>query len=283
MKLGMVFEGGASRTYFGVGASDAFLEHDIMGDYIIGVSAGIANGVSYVSRQKGRALKIGLDYYPDKRYMGYRHLFSRNKSYYNIPFVFEDIPNQHLPFDYDAFFEFPGKVLAGVTNMESGNVEYMDVKKDDKHWKILVASCSLPLLFPPCMLNGHPYMDGGIGDPIPFQKALDDGCDKMIVLLSRERSYVKEKSSTEAILAKRYQKVYPRFSALMERRYWHYNAVRERLFALEKQGLAYILAPESTTDWHRTERRPERIRSMYDCGYQTTSDKIEEIKRFITE
>ena len=56
MKLGMVFEGGASRTIFSCGVADAFLEENIMPDYFIGVSAGIAFGLSYLSKQHGRNL-----------------------------------------------------------------------------------------------------------------------------------------------------------------------------------------------------------------------------------
>ena len=48
MKCALVLEGGASRAYFSVGAMDVFLEHDIMADYVIGASAGIADGISYV-------------------------------------------------------------------------------------------------------------------------------------------------------------------------------------------------------------------------------------------
>ena len=54
MKLGMTFEGGANRAIFSCGVIDAFLEEGLMPDYFIGVSAGIAYGVSYLSRQAGR-------------------------------------------------------------------------------------------------------------------------------------------------------------------------------------------------------------------------------------
>ena len=88
MKLGMVFEGGASRTAFSCGVMDAFLEEELMPDYFIGVSAGIAFGVSYLSKQKGRNLKLLEEYMADKRYMGLKYLFDRKKkSYYNIGFL----------------------------------------------------------------------------------------------------------------------------------------------------------------------------------------------------
>ena len=116
MKLGIVFEGGASRAFFSCGVMDALLEEHIIADYVIGASAGIANGVSYVSGQYGRNLAIGTKYTADKRYMGVRHLFDKsNRSFYNLQFVFDDIPNKYLPFDFDAFAAFEGDVLAVYT------------------------------------------------------------------------------------------------------------------------------------------------------------------------
>ena len=121
MKLGMVFEGGASRTTFSCGVMDAFLEEELMPDYFIGVSAGIAFGVSYLSKQKGRNLKILEEYMADKRYMGLKYLFDRKKkSYYNIGFVFDEVPNKLLPFDYETFAGYKGVVEACVTNIHTG-------------------------------------------------------------------------------------------------------------------------------------------------------------------
>ena len=165
MKLGLVLEGGASRTYFSVGAMDALMEENIFADYVIGASAGIANGVSYVSRQKERSLEIGMKYFPDKRYMGPRHLLNRsNKSYYNIQFVFDDMPNVHLPFDYDTYQKYSKNVYAAVTNLNTGKTEYLNIPGDDKSWAVLIATCALPILFQPVKIGNNLYMDGGITD-----------------------------------------------------------------------------------------------------------------------
>ena len=124
----MVFEGGASRTAFSCGVMDAFLEEELMPDYFIGVSAGIAFGVSYLSKQKGRNLKILEEYMADKRYMGLKYLFDRKKkSYYNIGFVFDEVPNKLLPFDYETFAGYKGVVEACVTNIHTGKAEYLKV------------------------------------------------------------------------------------------------------------------------------------------------------------
>ena len=150
----MVFEGGASRTAFSCGVMDAFLEEELMPDYFIGVSAGIAFGVSYLSKQKGRNLKLLEEYMADKRYMGLKYLFDRKKkSYYNIGFVFDEVPNKLLPFDYETFAGYKGVVEACVTNIHTGKAEYLKVPQSVEMKDTLVASCSLPILFQPVKIG----------------------------------------------------------------------------------------------------------------------------------
>jgi len=50
----LVLEGGGTRGFYSAGVLDAFMDARIMFPYIIGVSAGSANALSYVSGQKGR-------------------------------------------------------------------------------------------------------------------------------------------------------------------------------------------------------------------------------------
>ena len=55
MKTALVLEGGALRTIFSAGVCDALLDANLpLPDYTVGVSAGAAYGVSYLSRQSRR-------------------------------------------------------------------------------------------------------------------------------------------------------------------------------------------------------------------------------------
>ena len=149
MKTGIVLEGGAIRTIFSTGVCDALLTRGLMTDYVIGVSAGIAYGVSYVSKQSRRNLDIMVRYINDKRYMGWENLLRRgNHAYFGLDFVFETIPKQLVPFDYDTFAAYPGEVEAAVTNMDTGRPEYFPVERGDDRLKLLQATCALPFLFP---------------------------------------------------------------------------------------------------------------------------------------
>ncbi len=190
MKTGIVLEGGAIRTIFSSGVCDALLTGGIMPDYVNGVSAGIAYGVSYVSRQIGRNLDIMVNYANDKRYMGTGNLLRRdNRAYFGLKFVYETIPNELIPFDFDAYNAFPGEVEAAVTNLDTGRAEYLPVGGADRSFTILQATCALPLLFPIFHIDGKPFLDGGASDAIPFERALEKGCDRVIVVLTRERDF----------------------------------------------------------------------------------------------
>lgn len=281
MKLGLVIEGGASRTYFACGVMDRLLQEDIHADYIIGVSAGIAFGVSYCSRQFERNLRILKNYEEDKRYMGVRHLLDRkNKSYYNLEFVFETIPKELVPFDYPVFYGRKERCIAVVTRLDTGEAEYIEMPVDD-NFDVLKASCALPILFKPIGLNGVQYMDGGIADSIPFKKALADGCDRVIVLLSHPRGYIKGKEKATPLVKMAYRK-HKKFLNSFQNRPEKYNESIRELEKLEKEGIAFVIAPteEELRGIGRTEKKVRVLEPLYRSGFAQAERLSEEIRRF---
>lgn len=279
MKLGITMEGGASRTVFSCGVTDCFLEENIMPDYFIGVSAGIAYGVSYLSKQKGRNLTIIQKYMNDKRYMGVRHLL-KSRNFYNIPFVFEEIPNKLEAFDFKAFESFPGKVEACVTNIHTGKAEYLEVPRRDDKFQVLVASCALPILFQPVKVGKHYYLDGGVSDSVPYKRAIEQGCDKNIVILTRERDYVKKAERAGNVSIKLYKK-YPHIAEDLKTRPQRYNACMEELLEKEKAGQVFVIAPETTYGVSRTESNPDKLTKLYKEGYRQAKRQMADLKRYL--
>ena len=280
MKTGLVLEGGALRAIFSCGVCDALMEGGVMTDYVIGVSAGIAYGVSYVSRQPRRNLEVVTRFASDRRYMGWRNLTDKNnRSYFGLEFGFSTIPNKLVPFDYDAFAAFPGEVEAVVTNLNTGRADYLLVPRRDKESTVLQASCAMPLLFPVFEINGQPYLDGGIGDAIPWQRALDK-CGRVIVVLTRPRTYRRKPDHMMKLIRKRYRD-YPAFVAAMENRAEEYNQDRRALFQAEQEGRLLVIAPKSTLGVARTERDTEKLRLLWAEGYQTAVDRMEEIRDYL--
>ena len=281
MKTGMVLEGGAVRTIYSTGVCDALLTRSLMTDYVIGVSAGIAYGVSYVSRQPRRNLDIMVNYINDKRYMGLGNLLRRdNRAYFGLEFVYSTIPNQLVPFDYDTFAAYPGEVEAVVTNLDTGAAEYFPLDRRDDKFKLLQATCALPFLFPVFHIQGRPCMDGGAADAIPYERAFAKGCDRVIVVLTRERDYVRRPEKLQPLIDLAYRK-YPKFCDTMRRRADAYNEDRQKLFRLEREGRALVFTPTSTEGFHRTERDVDKIKALWKDGWDQGLARLDEAEAFL--
>lgn len=280
MKIGLVLEGGGNRTIFTSGILDAMIDNNIRADYIIGASAGIAYGVNYASWQKGRTLEIFNKYTNDKRNTGFRHWLNRNnRSFFNLDFNYNKIPNELVPFDYETFKNFPGEVEAIVTNINSGKAEYHNVPYDDKNFQLLRATCALPLAFPPIIIDGKEYMDGALTVSIPVNRAFEKGCNKVIVILTREKEYVKGDEKHIGIFKLIYRK-YPKLVKLIQSRPKRYNQERKRLFELEKAGKALVFMPNSSQDFSRVEKNMEKIHNLYNDGYEKAINNIDRIREF---
>lgn len=272
----LILEGGTLRPIFSAGVMDALLDNNITFPYCIGVSDGITNGVSYISKQKGRNLEVVTKYRNDNRYLSYRN-FLRCKSIFGLDFVFDEIPNNLIPFDMDTYRKYPGKVLVGVTNAHTGKTEYLNGKDLDDKATMLRATCAIPLLFPVIKINGKEYYDGGLCDPIPIKKAIADGNTKHLIVLTQPKGYKKELSKKNILVAKLLNKKYPNLKTPLLNRHNHYNETVKFCEQLENEGKVLILRPEYNLD--SFEKDINKLKSSYDHGYNLTINHLSEIKK----
>lgn len=281
VKTGIVFEGGAFRTIFSCGVMDALVENDIMPDYMIGVSAGAAYGVSMASKQPRRNLDVLMKYRNDKRYLGLSNMIDKdNKSIYGLEFSYETIPNELNLFDYDAFKQYKGDFYCVVTNLLTGQPEYMKYTGDDRTNTVLKATCALPMLFPPIIINDVPYMDGGLSDSIPYLKAIEDGCDRIIVVLTRQSGYTKTTSRSTKAIAYSYRNQYPKLTETMLTRASRYNESLKGLDQYVKEGRIITIQPTTSKSFSRLEKDKNKILSMYNDGYNQCYELLDTIKEF---
>ena len=272
---GLILEGGTFRPIFSSGLMDALLDHDIMFDYVIGVSAGISDGVSYVSRQKGRNLDIMMKYRHDKRYLGAGN-YLKCKSLFGLDFVYGEIPETLIPFDWETYRQYQGKVVIGVTNARTGEAEYLDGMQMDRKFTMLRATCALPLVFPAIPWNGQEYYDGGLRDPIPIRKALADGMEKNLIVLTRQEGYRKELSRENKLAAKVLGKKYPKLVEPLLTRHTEYNKTVAFCEELAVSGKAVLMRPKGALN--SFEKDLDKIKAAYWEGYELAEERLEEIK-----
>ena len=276
----LILEGRTFRPIFSSGVMDALLDYDIHFPYVIGVSAGITDGFSYVSRQKKRNLDILMNHRHDKRYVGMRNYLS-DRSLFGLKFAYETIPNEIYPFDWKTFLESPTTIKVGVTNVHTGKCEYLDGKQLDKQCTMLKATCAIPFAFPVITLDGKQYYDGGICDPIPVKKAMADGHEKLLIVLTRPQEYRKSLSRSNVIASRLLKKKYPALVKPLLTRHDYYNETVRYCEQLEKEGKAIILRPTSDIQIDSFEKDLNKIKRIYDYGYDETVKRIDEIRELL--
>ncbi|EON70522.1 patatin-like phospholipase family protein [Lysinibacillus sphaericus] len=274
----LILEGGTFRTLFTSGVLDAFLEHDIMMPYVVAISAGAINACSYVSQQKERSLRVLMDYRHDKRYMGLKN-FLKEKSLFGLDFAYNVIPNQLDIFDWATYQQYQGKLLFGVTNATTGQVEYMDAREMDRQCTMLRATCAIPILFPEIKLNDTAYYDGGLAEPIPIQHGIERGFDKHVLVLTRPKGYRKKLDRQSKWAMRLLAKRYPNLVKSMEKRADHYNASLARCEQLEEEGRAFIFRP--TEALNSFEKDTTQMRSNYEMGYEQALQQMAALKQFL--
>lgn len=276
----IVLEGGGLRGAFTSGVLEYLLEEEINFDRVIGVSAGACIGASYLSKQKGRNRKVNVEYPSDKRYMGFRHLFSTG-SYFNMEFVFGELPTRLVPFDEQAFYKNPAEFDVIATSLDSGNSTIF-TKKEIKNIgvdKALIASSSIPLLSKPVDIGGQLFFDGGVSDSIPVKYALSKH-EKAVIVLTRPRGYGKKeiKNSLPFKLAFRKQ---PEFLAVLLKRNDEYNKTLDFCEQMESEGKLFIIAPSPEFNIGRTEQNLEKRMNLYNHGYTTIRNEFENLQQFL--
>lgn len=274
---GLILEGGTFRPIFSCGVMDALLDNDLMFDYIIGVSAGITDAVSYVSRQCRRNLNVIRAFRNDPRYVSLRN-YLHGGSLFGLDFVYHQVPKRYFPFDWDTYRAFPGKILVGVTNARTGRPEYLDGLTLDDHSTILRATCAIPFYFPPIRVGDELYYDGGLSDSIPIRKSLRDGNRKNLIVLTQPAGYRKDMTRGTLLAAEMLRFRFPRLAATMRRRPRMYNdtvCFCEQLAQKRPQDTV-LLRPEKPID--SFEKNVDRLTEAYQEGYLMTVANLDRIR-----
>ncbi len=262
---GLVLEGGGMRGVFTCGVLDCLMDRGVRFPYTIGVSAGACNGLSFMSRQRGRARYSNIDLLDKYHYISLKHLIFKG-NIMDFDLLFDDFPNRIIPYDYPAYAACEERFEMVATNCHTGRACYFEEKHDpERIIDIVKASSSLPFVSPVSYVDGEPMLDGGIADSIPLLRARALGYDNNLVVLTRNKGYRK---SERAIRLPRFvYKQYPQLRAALEQRNVRYNEQLTLVERLEEEGRLTVLRPERPIEVGRIERDTRKLTALYDEGY----------------
>ena len=278
----IVLEGGARRGIFTSGVLDFLMEQDVYFSDVIGVSFGACNASSYVSKQVGRMRDCTAQ--KETNYGMYSNFrkFMKDNSVLDMDLLFDKYPNEYFPFDYNTYFGSESECEMVVTNLNTGRAEYLKERSDrERVMKICRASSSMPLLTPIVKIDGQPYLDGGIADSIPIERALEKGNEKIVLVLTRNPGYRKKMTSkSTAALYRHKYKNFPEFVKTLIRRNYVYNKQMALVNKLEEEGKIFVLRP-TEPPVGRLEKDYDKLMNFYMHGYNMMQERYEELKEYL--
>lgn len=262
---GLVLEGGGMRGVFTCGVLDWLLDHHIDFPYTVAVSAGACNGLSYMSRQRGRAKYSNIDMLKKYKYIGMRFLWTQH-SILNQELLYKDFPERIVPYDFVAYRANPGVFEMVTTNCLTGRADYLSEKENyNRLIRIAKASSSLPYVCPVVVVDRVPMLDGGIVDSIPVGRAMSLGYERNVVVLTRNRGY--RKTGRDIRIPSFIYRRFPRLRVALSHRCECYNRQLELIEQLEDEGKVLVVRPLEKLEVDRLEDNIGKLTALYEEGY----------------
>lgn len=274
-KVGLVLQGGGIRGVYTSGVLDFFLDKGIRFPYVIAVSAGACNGAAYISGQRGWGKTIYTKYLRDKEYMGFKNLYM-DGSFFKMDSIFDEVPKRLESFNFESFNSALEDFVVVATDCKSGMPVYLRRNSCSDMFKAIRASSSLPFISKRVELDGLRLLDGGVSDPIPVKKAIEDGNDKNVVILTGSMEHQK-KSRIMPIMAKRFYPEHRELNEVLCNGHNLFNETLDYIDELRRSGRAYVIQPSQSIRTRLVERNLERINMLYELGYMDGENAFERI------
>ncbi|MDE6086079.1 MAG: patatin-like phospholipase family protein [Muribaculaceae bacterium] len=169
-RIGIALSGGGARGFAHAGALKAIEEAGIKPDIIAGVSAGSVISVLYAAGVKPDDMPKmfhGGKFSDFASFNGRGSLFQINRF---KKFILKNLNG------YKRLEDLPIPTYLGLTDLDNGiPAEFHEGEIGD----IMMASCSIPIVFPPVNIGGTRYVDGGVLHNLPAW-IIRDKCDYLI-------------------------------------------------------------------------------------------------------
>ena len=263
---GLVLEGGGMRGVFTSGVLDAFMKYELYFPYVVAVSAGACNGLSYMSRQPRRARYSNIDMLRKYGYLSLKNLLIQG-SIFDPNILYERFPSEIVPFDYQTYASNPAPYEMVATNCLTGKAEYLSEKHNERRiTAIAKASSSLPYVAQITKVDGVPMLDGGIVDSIPILRATSQGHSFNVVVMTRNKGY---RSSEPDVSIPSF--IYSDFPALREalsHRVEVYNQQLEMVECMERWGEILVIRPQRKMEVGRTCGDVSKLERLYEEGFR---------------
>jgi len=282
MKTGLILEGGGLRGAFTAGVLDVFIKEGIDFDYACGVSAGAGALCNYISGQAGRSKDVLLCPRGDS-YYGFREMF-RSGKFMNLNKLYGEIIYEEPSFDFEAYFANPTEVETVATNCVTGKAEYLkDDKTKESFCDIVKATSSLPFITGPYKIGNNYYMDGSVSDPIPVKRALEKGCERIVILSTKGDGMNPSNLKKYTLFMKMKYHRFKGFIDAVQVRIPLLESQYELIERMQEEGTTMIFRPAGHWEVSHMEKDIDKINALYEEGIREANERLDEIKKFLRE
>ncbi|MCR5101545.1 MAG: patatin family protein [Butyrivibrio sp.] len=283
-KIGLIVEGGGMKCAYSAGILDAFLDDNIIFDYVLGVSAGSANAASFLAGQRGRNRRFYTDHIHEPGYFGLKSLL-KTGNLFGLEYIYRTLSNSNGddPLNFDAIQANPTEYKVVATDAVTGLPHAFDKSEMEKDNYIeIMASSALPAMCRPVNVRGHKYFDGGVSDSYPYNQAFSDGCDKLVIISSKNRDFVKKPEGHKkiySIICRRY----PKIVEDLNNRHIMYAQERKEIFEMEKQGKVFLFSPSEHLAMSTYAMDENANQKLYELGLNDYANLKEELLKFMNK
>ncbi|SKC38429.1 patatin-like phospholipase family protein [Maledivibacter halophilus] len=277
--VGLVLQGGGMRGVYTSGVLDFFMDKELYFPYIIAVSAGACNAIPYITKQRGFGKKICVDYIRKNKYISYKNLLTKG-SIIKMDFIFNKIPNTLEPLDFKKINDYKDRFIITATNCDNGNPVYIDIDKCDNIITAIKASSSVPFLTQAVEYQSMNLLDGGIADPIPIKKAIEDKNYKNVVVLTNENGYTQKPFKMKGLA----NRIYPNYKELVESIsacHIKYHETIDYIKELEIEKKVFVIRPSKYLKLKTFDRNTRRMEDLYRLGYSDAKEKYNKLIKWM--
>ncbi len=269
------------RGLFTAGILDLLLEAGVAFDGVVGVSAGAAFGINFVSRQLGRTIRYNKRFAHNWRYCSIRSWLATG-DLFGAEFAYHTLPDRLDPFDSKAFEQSKTDFHLVCTDVRTGKAVYKHLKKGGQEtYDWVRASASMPFVSKPVSIGEHLLLDGGVADSIPLAYFENEGYARNVVILTQPADYTKGHNKLMPLMRMALRH-YPAMVQALDTRHIMYNQELEYVRQREAEGKALVIRPTEPLHIGHVSHDPKEMQAVYDIGRREGKRQLDKIKAFLS-
>jgi predicted patatin/cPLA2 family phospholipase len=186
-KTALIVEGGAMRGAWAAGVLAYLQERERRQyDLVYAASSGACSAAYFVAGMWEPCLAIWRELACN---VVRKSNFLRRKPIIDLAYLVDYVIRQRVPLSVEVLQKIPTRFYIVLTDCHTGEPVYFHAC-DDRVFAALRATSSMPLATRGFdYVDGKPFADGGVADPIPIQRAIQDGAQDITVVLTHNPNF----------------------------------------------------------------------------------------------